>query len=72
MVVDTPNRFVYWTMPNGRAMRYGVGIGRKGFAWEGRGHIACGEWAAGTPASDMIALAARARAVPARHGPWPR
>jgi len=32
VVVDTPNRFLYWTMENGRAMRYGVGIGRGGFA----------------------------------------
>ena len=55
VVVDTPNRFLYWTMENGRAMRYGVGIGREGFAWEGRGHIAYGrEWPTWTPPSDMI------------------
>ena len=42
VVVDTPNRFLYWTMPDGRAMRYGVGIGRDGFAWGGRAHIAYG------------------------------
>jgi lipoprotein-anchoring transpeptidase ErfK/SrfK len=55
VVVDTPNRFLYWTMPNGRAMRYGVGIGRDGFAWEGRGHIAYGrEWPTWTPPSEMI------------------
>jgi lipoprotein-anchoring transpeptidase ErfK/SrfK len=55
VVVDTPNRFLYWTMGNGRAMRYGVGIGRDGFAWEGRGHIAYGrEWPTWTPPSEMI------------------
>ncbi|WIJ26924.1 L,D-transpeptidase [Devosia sp. RR2S18] len=55
VVVDTPNRFLYWTMANDRAMRYGVGIGREGFAWEGRGHIAYGrEWPTWTPPSDMI------------------
>lgn len=55
VVVDTPNRFLFWTMPNGRAMRYGVGIGRDGFAWEGRGHIAYGrEWPTWTPPSEMI------------------
>ena len=32
VLVDTPNRFLFWTMPDGRAMRYGVGIGRDGFA----------------------------------------
>jgi lipoprotein-anchoring transpeptidase ErfK/SrfK len=55
VVVDTPNRFLYWTMPEGRAMRYGVGIGREGFAWEGRGHIAYGrEWPIWTPPAEMI------------------
>jgi lipoprotein-anchoring transpeptidase ErfK/SrfK len=55
VVVDTPNRFLFWTMEDGRAMRYGVGIGREGFAWEGRGHIAYGrEWPTWTPPSDMI------------------
>lgn len=55
VVIDTPDRFLYWTMPNGRAMRYGVGIGRDGFAWEGRGHIAYGrEWPTWTPPSEMI------------------
>jgi lipoprotein-anchoring transpeptidase ErfK/SrfK len=40
VVVDTNNRFLYWTLPDGRAMRYGVGIGRAGFEWSGRAHIA--------------------------------
>lgn len=55
VVVDTPNRFLYWTMPNGRAMRYGVGIGRDGFAWGGRAWIAYKrEWPRWTPPSEMI------------------
>lgn len=55
VVVDTPNRFLCWTLDAGRAMRYGVGIGRDGFAWEGRGHIAYGrEWPVWTPPTDMI------------------
>ena len=55
VVVDTPNRLLYWTMEDGRAMRYGVGIGRDGFAWEGRGHVAYGrEWPTWTPPSEMI------------------
>src|SRR5690606_5899342 len=33
VVVDTANFFLYFTMPNGRAMRYGVGLGRAGFEW---------------------------------------
>ncbi|MET3899536.1 lipoprotein-anchoring transpeptidase ErfK/SrfK [Devosia sp. UYZn731] len=55
VVVDTPNRLLYWTMPNGRAMRYGVGIGRDGFAWAGRARIAYKrEWPRWTPPATMI------------------
>ena len=55
VVVDTPNRFLYWTMENGRAMRYGVGIGRDGFSWGGRARIAYKrEWPTWTPPSEMI------------------
>ncbi|WP_137150317.1 L,D-transpeptidase [Devosia sp. FKR38] len=55
VVVDTPNRFLYWTMPDGRAMRYGVGIGRDGFAWGGRAHIAYKrKWPVWTPPSEMV------------------
>lgn len=39
VVVDTPNRFLYVVEPGGTAMRYGVGIGRDGFAWEGEGVV---------------------------------
>ena len=55
IVVDTPNRFLYWTMDDGQAMRYGVGIGREGFAWGGRAKIAYKrEWPRWTPPSEMI------------------
>jgi lipoprotein-anchoring transpeptidase ErfK/SrfK len=39
VVVDTPSRFLYVVEPGGTAMRYGVGIGREGFAWQGDGVI---------------------------------
>ena len=55
VVVDTTNFFLYWTMPDGRAMRYGVGLGRAGFEWSGEGHIAYKrKWPVWTPPSDMI------------------
>lgn len=55
IVVDTPNRFLYWTMENGRALRYGVGIGRDGFAWGGRAVIRYKrEWPTWTPPAEMI------------------
>ncbi|HQZ12860.1 MAG TPA: L,D-transpeptidase [Devosia sp.] len=55
VVVDTPNRYLYWTLEGGKAMRYGVGIGREGFAWNGRANIGYKrEWPRWTPPSDMI------------------
>lgn len=55
VVVDTTNYFLYFTMPNGRAMRYGVGLGRAGFEWSGKGHIAYKrKWPVWTPPSEMI------------------
>jgi lipoprotein-anchoring transpeptidase ErfK/SrfK len=55
VVVDTTNYFLYFTMPDGRAMRYGVGLGRAGFEWSGKGHIAYQrKWPVWTPPSEMI------------------
>ncbi|QPC87169.1 L,D-transpeptidase family protein [Mesorhizobium sp. NBSH29] len=36
IVVDTKQHFLYLVRPGGQAMRYGVGLGRAGFAWSGR------------------------------------
>ncbi|KKB13415.1 hypothetical protein VE25_02055 [Devosia geojensis] len=70
VVVDTPNRFLYWTMPEGRAMRYGVGIGRDGFAWGGRARIAYKrEWPRWTPPAEMIER--QPELEPYRHGMEP-
>lgn len=56
VVVDTANFFLYFTLPNGRAMRYGVGLGRAGFEWSGKGHIAYKrKWPTWTPPAEMIA-----------------
>ncbi|MDI7860671.1 L,D-transpeptidase [Rhizobiaceae bacterium n13] len=56
VVVDTPDRFLYLVEPGGTAMRYGVGIGREGFAWEGEGVIHWRQhWPRWKPPSDMIA-----------------
>lgn len=56
VVVDTPNRFLYLVEPGGTAMRYGVGIGREGFAWEGQGVIHWRQpWPRWKPPGEMIA-----------------
>ncbi|SJZ80611.1 L,D-transpeptidase [Consotaella salsifontis] len=56
IVIDTPSRYAYLVMPGGRAMRYGVGIGRQGFSWGGRAKIQMKrKWPTWTPPSEMIA-----------------
>ena len=35
IVIDTPNTFLYLVLGNGRALRYGIGVGRDGFTWTG-------------------------------------
>ena len=36
LVVDTPAKYLYLVMENGKAMRHGIGVGRSGFSWSGR------------------------------------
>jgi len=56
VIVDTPNRYLYHVRPNGRAVRYGVGVGRDGFLWAGRGHIAYKrKWPRWNPPDEMVA-----------------
>jgi lipoprotein-anchoring transpeptidase ErfK/SrfK len=56
VVVDTPRRFLYLVEDGGTAMRYGVGIGREGFAWQGDGYIHWRQpWPRWKPPSEMIA-----------------
>jgi lipoprotein-anchoring transpeptidase ErfK/SrfK len=56
IIIDTPNTFLYLVMGNGRAMRYGIGVGRDGFRWSGVQHITKkAEWPDWTPPAEMIA-----------------
>lgn len=55
IVVDTQEKLLYLIMGNGRAMRYGVGLGRKGFGWHGRGVIQWRQrWPRWTPPDEMV------------------
>lgn len=55
IVVDTHNRFLYLVLPERKAVRYGVGIGRQGFTWSGYGTIQFKrEWPTWTPPAEMI------------------
>jgi len=56
IVVNTGERYLYLVGDDGTALRYGVGIGREGFAWSGRAEIAAKKkWPTWTPPSEMIA-----------------
>ncbi|TRL35784.1 L,D-transpeptidase [Rhizobium straminoryzae] len=56
VVVDTASRHLYLVEPGGTAMRYGVGIGRQGFAWQGEGVIQWRQkWPKWTPPDEMVA-----------------
>jgi lipoprotein-anchoring transpeptidase ErfK/SrfK len=56
IVVDTANKFLYLTEGGGMAMRYGVGVGREGFAWSGRAIIdRKQEWPKWHPPVEMMA-----------------
>jgi len=56
IVVDTPNKFLYLVQGNGKAMRYGIGVGRPGFTWSGIKTISAKkEWPDWTPPSEMLA-----------------
>ena len=56
VVVDTASRFLYLVEADGSAMRYGVGIGREGFSWQGEGVIQWRQkWPTWTPPAEMIA-----------------
>lgn len=55
IVVDTENKFLYLVEPDGKAMRYGIGVGRDGFRWQGNAKIAMKrEWPTWTPPAPMI------------------
>ncbi len=56
IVVDTADRYLYLIGPGGSATRYGVGLGREGFAWSGRGVIQWKQkWPKWTPPDSMVA-----------------
>ena len=56
VVVDTAARFLSVVEPGGTAMRYGVGIGREGFAWQGEGIIHWRQkWPRWKPPREMVA-----------------
>lgn len=55
IIVHTSERFLYVIQPGGRALRYGIGVGRDGFQWQGLQKITKKqEWPDWTPPPEMI------------------
>ena len=55
IVIDTPNHYLYLVTGPGRAMRYGIGVGRPGFTWSGHKTISRkAEWPGWTPPPEMM------------------
>jgi len=55
IIVSTSERFLYVVQGNGRALRYGIGVGREGFQWQGLVKITRKqEWPDWTPPPEMI------------------
>lgn len=64
VIIDTQNRFLYLQQENGRALRYGIGVGKAGLEFEGEGTIQYKrQWPSWTPTPDMI------KREPERYGP---
>jgi lipoprotein-anchoring transpeptidase ErfK/SrfK len=56
IVIDTARTYLYYVLGGGRAIRYGIGVGREGFTWSGVETIARkSEWPDWIPPAEMVA-----------------
>jgi len=56
IVIDTPDTHLYLVLGGGKALRYGIGVGREGFTWSGVETISrMAEWPDWLPPAEMIA-----------------
>jgi lipoprotein-anchoring transpeptidase ErfK/SrfK len=56
IIIDTPHTFLYLTLGGGKALRYGIGVGRQGFTWSGTETIVRkAEWPDWIPPTEMVA-----------------
>ncbi len=55
VIIDTPNTYLYFVLNGGKAIRYGIGVGRDGFTWSGVKAIERkSEWPDWVPPADML------------------
>jgi lipoprotein-anchoring transpeptidase ErfK/SrfK len=56
VAIDTPRHFLYLVLPAGKALRYGIGVGRQGFTWSGSHKVSSKkEWPDWVPPPEMLA-----------------
>jgi len=62
IIVDTANRHLFLVEENNVAIRYGIGVGREGFEWNGRAKVRRkAKWPRWTPPAEMVAREPRLR-----------
>jgi lipoprotein-anchoring transpeptidase ErfK/SrfK len=55
LIVDTQNTYLYLVLGPGKALRYGIGVGREGFTWSGAERVTkMAEWPDWNPPEEMI------------------
>ncbi len=55
VIIDTPNTYLYLVLGHGKALRYGIGVGREGFTWAGTERVSnMREWPDWYPPAEMI------------------
>src|SRR5215217_2866424 len=55
IIIDTPNTYLYLVLGAGKALRYGIGVGREGFTWAGTERVSkMAEWPDWHPPAEMI------------------
>jgi lipoprotein-anchoring transpeptidase ErfK/SrfK len=55
IVIDTPHTYLYYVLGQGKAIRYGIGVGRKGFTWSGVRNVGRkAEWPDWIPPDSML------------------
>lgn len=65
IIVDTKKKFLYFVMEDGKAMRYGIGVGRDGFRWAGNAYVGTkASWPNWTPPAPMLRRQPQLRKLP--------
>src|SRR4029077_14032593 len=55
IIIDTSNTYLYLALGGGKALRYGIGVGREGFTWAGTERVSrMSEWPDWHPPPEMI------------------